>query len=83
MGKLDPMPTEADAPIYCPHCSSCLLDKVVPEEHREHSYGNYYKREIGIEIPERYDGVWHFMCPDCSGTFGGVEAMFKKRLKHG
>ena len=24
-----------------------------------------YSRLIGIEYPEKYDGVWEWRCPDC------------------
>jgi hypothetical protein len=66
-------PNEYDEPHNCPLCKTSLLDTEIPEEYKQS--GNYYKREIGIEYPEKYDGVWHYKCPDCQGTFGGVEAL--------
>jgi len=66
-------------PTSCPHCKVSLLDISIPQEYIDK--GDYapttthYKREIGIEYPEKYDGVWHFMCPDCKGTWGGREAL--------
>jgi predicted RNA-binding Zn-ribbon protein involved in translation (DUF1610 family) len=28
-----------------------------------------YSRLIGVEYPDRYDGVWEWRCPDCGATF--------------
>lgn len=65
-------------PSNCPHCNISLLGEPIPKEYGEAYSGTHWKREIGIEYPEKYDGIWHFKCPDCGGTFGGVEAIFKK-----
>lgn len=77
MSKNNLPATEADEPINCPHCKASLLSNPIPEEERMYHSGNYFKREIGIEYPEKYDGVWHFECPDCKGKFGGVEGVIK------
>jgi DNA-directed RNA polymerase subunit RPC12/RpoP len=74
-------PTAADAPHNCPHCNTSLLDKEIPENVKNHYSGNYYKREIGIEIPEKYDGIYYYMCPDCNGTFGGYKDVIEKYFK--
>jgi len=73
MGK--PTPTEADAPHNCPHCGTSLLGDLIPEEHREHYIGHYWKREVGVEVPVLYDGIWYYRCPDCDGTWGGVRSL--------
>lgn len=62
-------PNEADFPVKCPLCSSNLLGDPIPEDQKEHFAGNYFKREIGLEYPEKYDGVWSWKCPDCEGTW--------------
>lgn len=68
-------PTDADAPHNCPHCKVSLLGDVIPLELREHRSGNYWKREIGVEDPDRYDGVYYWQCPDCGGTWGGYRSL--------
>lgn len=68
-------PTKADEPHNCPLCGANLLESVIPEKQREFYLGNYFKREIGIEYPHKYDGVWHYKCPDCNGTFGGFQSL--------
>lgn len=54
----------------CPHCNSSLIGDPIPTEDREF-FGNRtnFRREIGIEYPEKYDGVWEWMCPDCKGKW--------------
>lgn len=74
-----PTATDRDEPLNCPHCNSSLLGNPIPKKYSQYYYGNYYKREIGIEYPEKYDGVWHYKCPDCNGTFGGVESLFRRK----
>lgn len=66
---------EKDAPLNCPHCTASLLSKRIAPSMRAHYYGNYFKREIGIEYPSVYDGVHHYECPDCKGTWGGYAAL--------
>jgi hypothetical protein len=67
-------PTEADKPHNCPHCKTSLLGGPIPEDIKEHYSGNYWKREIGVEISEIYDGVYYWECPDCKGTWGGYRS---------
>lgn len=31
-----------------------------------------FSKLIGVEIPHVYDGVHHWMCPDCNATFPRV-----------
>jgi len=28
-----------------------------------------FSRLMGVEIPERYDGIWEWACPDCDARF--------------
>jgi hypothetical protein len=68
-------------PIFCPHCGTNLLGDPVPQEYIDKGHyapGTHYKLEIGIVYPEKYDGVWHYMCPECEGTWGGREAVLKE-----
>lgn len=55
----------------CPHCNVSLIGNPIPKELAEfYQEGTtHYKREIGIEYPEKYDGVWEWRCPDCKGTW--------------
>lgn len=73
----NPVSNPADEPKNCPHCGVSLLGNPIPKNRQHLFFGKYYKREIGVECPEMYDGVWHFRCPDCNGTFGGFEERFK------
>jgi len=68
-------------PTNCPHCKVSLIGEPIPQEHIDKGYYSvtHFKREIGIEIPEKYDGIWYFMCPDCEGEWGGMRAFNKKR----
>jgi uncharacterized protein with PIN domain len=61
-------------PENCPHCNVSLLDVAIPEKYLgDYQAGTtHYKREIGMEYPEKYDGVWFFRCPDCNGEWGGM-----------
>ena len=74
--EVNPEPDqEKDAPLNCPHCTVSLLGQRIPIKYRASFYGNYFKREIGVEYPEVYDGVHHYECPDCHGTWGGYAAL--------
>jgi Zn-finger nucleic acid-binding protein len=54
----------------CPHCGVSLIGDPIPEDIRHHYSPPYYwRREIGIEYPEKCDGVWEWQCPDCKGTW--------------
>lgn len=69
-------PSAADAPHNCPHCNISLLGKPIPDKYLKHYGGaKYYKLEIGVEVPEYYDGVYYYKCPDCGGTWGGHRAL--------
>lgn len=43
----------------CPHCEVDLRNPEYPR----------YSRKIGVEIPEIYDGVLYWLCPDCDATW--------------
>ncbi len=53
----------------CPHCGVSLIGDPIPEDRRHHYSGTHWRREIGIEYPRKYDGVWEWECPDCKGTW--------------
>lgn len=56
--------------MNCPHCDTSLLGDPIPEKDRQHYSPPYFwGREIGIEYPEKYDGIWEWKCPDCGGTW--------------
>jgi hypothetical protein len=51
-------------------CWQGKSDEQIEKEMKE-SYSAPYRwgREIGIELPKRYDGVSYWQCPDCKTTF--------------
>lgn len=53
----------------CPHCNVSLIGDPIPENTPGHELNSFWRREIGIEYPELYDGVWEWKCPDCKGTW--------------
>jgi len=57
---------ELDEYGNCPECGSSWDGGDIPEDIREH-YSEPFKwsRLIGIEIPEKYDGISYWQCPDC------------------
>ena len=59
-----------DATERCPRCLSNWVGDPIPEQNR-HLYGKHthFSKLIGVEIPGRYDGVHHWMCPQCRTTF--------------
>lgn len=64
----------------CPHCKASLLGDPIPEYMREHySEPYFWRREFGIEYHEKYDGVWEWKCPDCSGTWPSVVQQLRKK----
>jgi len=58
----------------CPHCGVNLIGAEIPAEDR-HCFGKatHFRRNIGIEYPEIYDGILHWRCPDCSGEWARFE----------
>lgn len=50
----------------CPKCNVTLIGDPIPEKDREF-FGNstHFRREIGMEYPEFYDGTVEWRCPDC------------------
>jgi len=64
----------------CPHCGVSLDGGPIPEELNkpyeyqgeiDYPYGKdaRWRREIGMEYPEKYDGIWEWKCPDCKKTW--------------
>ncbi len=54
----------------CPHCKVSLIGDPIPDNIKQLYAGDgFWRREIGIEYPELYDGVWEWMCPDCGGKW--------------
>ena len=63
-----PMMIDLDGP--CPACGASWQGEPIPEDWRQYCGGKtHYSRLIGIEIPEKYDGVWLWRCPDCAAEF--------------
>jgi hypothetical protein len=46
-------------PDTCPRCKANLQGLPIDETH-------HYSRAIGVEIPNVYDGILYWMCPECS-----------------
>lgn len=64
----------------CPHCGVSLDGGPIPEKINQpyefegeihYPYGKdaHWRREIGIEYPEKYDGIYEYECPDCGGRW--------------
>ena len=54
----------------CPECGSDWDAGPVPAAHREcYSPPYRFSRLIGLEFPDKYDGVWEWACPDCNARF--------------
>jgi hypothetical protein len=70
--------SDVNEPLNCPLCSVSLLGEPIPKEHLEYYAGTHYKREIGYEDPEIYDGIYYWQCPDCKHEWGGYRALSKK-----
>jgi rubredoxin len=51
---------------FCPVCTTDWQGKPILEKDK-HLYkgATHYSRLIGVEIPEKYDGVSYWECPDC------------------
>lgn len=54
----------------CPNCNSNLQGNPIPQEYIDQgmyeSGATHYSKLIGMEIPEVYDGVLCWLCPDCN-----------------
>lgn len=68
-------PTEADKPHNCPHCNVSLLGTPISKENQKFYSGKFFKREIGVEISQFYDGIYFWICPDCKGEWGGYRSL--------
>jgi hypothetical protein len=73
----------------CPHCGVILIGDPIPEElnkpytyqgktYKPYGDSTHWRREIGIEYPEKYDGVWEWMCPDCKGVWPSAVGRLKR-----
>ena len=69
----------SNEPLNCPHCGVSLLGEKIPDNIANNYPGTHWKREIGIEVPEGYDGVYYFKCPDCEGEWGGAGELRKSK----
>lgn len=63
----------------CPHCKVSLIGDAIPDDIKHHYSSSNWKREMGIEYPGKYDGVWEWQCPDCLGKWPSETA--KLRIK--
>jgi hypothetical protein len=54
----------------CPECGSNWDAGPIPEEHKGFYSPPYrFSRLVGLEFPDKYDGVWEWACPDCDARF--------------
>ena len=72
------MPYKGD---NCPHCNANLNGDPIPAGLAANYSGTHWRREIGMEYPEKYDGVWEWMCPDCKGTWPSEVAKLRSENK--
>jgi hypothetical protein len=65
----------------CPHCKVSLIGDLIPDDIKQHYSGTHWRREIGIEYTDKYDGVWEYECPDCKGRWPSEVARLKETPK--
>ena len=54
----------------CPECGESWVAEEIQESSRHHYGGEtHFSHLIGIEDPEKYDGVSYWMCPFCKATW--------------
>ena len=56
----------------CPACGVSWQGEPIPQKDIEKGWfgkATHFSRVIGVEYPEKYDGVWEWRCPDCEATF--------------
>jgi hypothetical protein len=58
---------------FCPACGADWYTGFISPK------GKPYSRLIGIEIPEKYDGVSFWRCPDCTTEWDRFTGMIHKR----
>lgn len=57
-------------PDNCAKCGVSLIGGDIPEHmHEFYSPPYFWRRELGMEYPELYDGVYEYKCPDCGHTW--------------
>lgn len=56
-------------PDNCPNCGTSWIGEPIPMVQRHFYQATHFRREIGVEIRGKYDGVDHWLCPDCQATF--------------
>lgn len=64
----------------CPHCNTSLIGDPIPKDIVEHYSGTHWRREIGIEYPGKYDGIWEWKCPDCGGTWDSEVKKLRSKI---
>lgn len=62
----------------CPYCKTSLIGDLIPKDQQKYYSATHFKREIGIEYIEKYDGVWEWECPDCHKRWDSEV----KKLRH-
>ena len=57
-------------PSHCPHCHVDLIGDPIPDSIRGHFLDQTnFKRELVVNYPDHFFGVWVFKCPDCIGRW--------------
>ena len=62
----------------CPYCRVSLIGEPIPKDIAHYYSDTHWRREIGIEYPEKYDGVWEWKCPDCGGVWPSEVKLLKE-----
>ena len=64
-------PPVVEATRYCPACNADWQGDPIPEASTQHysPKSTHFSRLIGVEISGIYDGVHHWLCPQCHQTF--------------
>lgn len=54
----------------CPKCGESWDAGDIPKKYRKHYNPPYkYSSLLGIEVPDKYDGVSFYQCPYCKTTW--------------
>lgn len=79
----EPAADDAHDRDHCPHCGANLLGEIVTSLDWELQTPTYrqLRREVGVEIPEVYDGVLYYYCPDCGGAWHAWTKDFGRRYE--
>jgi hypothetical protein len=73
-----------DSLLCCPKCGANWKSKPIPKKDRHYAKGStHFSRLVGIEIPEKFDGVSYWQCPDCHARWDRWTGKEVQRCRNG